>query len=126
MRCLLDTHVILWHLSGRRRLSTEASEAILSSEILIASAVSFAEIGIKVALGKLAAPDDLVDRVLDSGLHLLPLTAEHGMGVAQLPMHHRDPFDRLLVAQAQIGGLTIVTADRWIPTYDVACVAATD
>lgn len=123
MRCLLDTHVVLWQLGGRR-LSAPARESLLDAEVLYASAVSFAEIGIKVALGKLAAPRDLVDHVLAAGLHLLPLTAEHGMQVAGLPLHHRDPFDRLLVAQAQLEDLTVITADPAIARYDVDFVMA--
>ncbi len=124
MRLLLDTHVVLWQLSGERTLSTPAQTAIRSAQAIFVSAVAFAEIGLKSAVGKLNVPDNLLDQALRSGLRILPLSPEHGLGVADLPMHHRDPFDRLLVSQARAEGLTIVTADRRIPRYDVAYIHA--
>ena len=74
----------------------------------------------KAAVGKLEAPDDLHDHVVRTGVRLLALSADHGLAVASLPLHHRDPFDRLLVAQACHEGLTLVTADARIRAYDVA------
>jgi PIN domain nuclease of toxin-antitoxin system len=119
VRLLLDTHVVLWQLSGVQRLGVRASEAIASATELAFSVVSFAEIGVKAAVGKLAVPDDLHARILDTGVRVLGLSAAHGLAVASLPLHHRDPFDRLLVAQAQHEGFTLVTADPWIPGYEV-------
>ena len=87
--------------------------------------MSFAEIGVKVSIGKLTVPDGLVETLLRGGLKLLPLEAEHGLGVATLPMHHRDPFDRLLISQARSEGLTIVTADQRFNDYDVEVIDAT-
>ena len=84
------------------------------------SVVSFAEIGVKAAVGKLVIPDDLKAHVMGTGVRLLGLSPEHGLAVATLPLHHRDPFDRLLVAQARQGGYTLVTADPRIHAYDVA------
>lgn len=86
--------------------------------------MSFAEIGVKVSIGKLAVPDALTETVIQSGLKMLPLSAEHGLGVAELPMHHRDPFDRLLISQARIEGLSVVTADQRFRDYDVEVIDA--
>ena len=121
---LLDTHVVLWQLSGERTFSTHAQTAIRSAQAIFVSAVSFAEIGVKSATGKLDVPDDLVERIVQTGVQVLALAPEHGLGVARLPMHHRDPFARLLVSQARAEGLTIVTADQHIPRYDVTCIHA--
>ena len=124
MRLLLDTHVVLWQLSGARSLGTRAKEAIEGSTELAFSVVSFAEIGVKAAVGKLAVPADVRDRILETGLRVLSLSAEHGLAVAALPLHHRDPFDRLLVAQAQHEGYTLMSADARLRAYDVAALDA--
>ena len=120
MRLLLDTHVVLWQLSGARSLGARAAVAIAEATELALSVVSFAEIGVKAAVGKLAVPDDLFAHVLSTGVRVLALAPEHGLAVATLPLHHRDPFDRLLIAQAQRERLTLVTADPRIRAYDVA------
>jgi prevent-host-death family protein len=88
------------------------------------SVVSFAEIGVKAASGKLVVPGDLHAHVVRSGLQILGLAADHGLAVAGLPMHHRDPFDRLLIAQARAEGLTLLTADDRIAAYDVERIDA--
>lgn len=124
MRLLLDTHVVLWQLSGERELAGPAIEAISSAQDLLFSVVSFAEVGIKASIGKLDVPDDFQERVADAGVRTLGLSAAHGLAVARLPVHHRDPFDRLLVAQALTDGLTIVTADRRFGAYQVPAIAA--
>ena len=124
MRLLLDTHVVLWGLEGSRPVSQAAQEAIEQATELLFSVVSFAEIGVKAAIGKLSVPRDLRDHVLRSGLQILRLDVDHGLAVADLPMHHRDPFDRLLIAQARSEQLTIITADRRIADYDVPLVRA--
>jgi PIN domain nuclease of toxin-antitoxin system len=120
VRLLLDTHVVLWQLSGARELGWRAREAIASAAELAFSVVSFAEIGVKVAIGKLTVPADLHVRVVDAGLRVLPLSPADGLAVAALPLHHRDPFDRLLVAQARHGGFTLVTANARMHAHDVA------
>lgn len=120
MRLLLDTHVMLWQLSGARSLGGRARELIGAATELAFSVVSFAEIGVKAAVGKLEVPDDLHAHVLETGVRVLALSADHGLAVASLPLHHRDPFDRLLIAQARQEGLTLVTADTRIHAYDVA------
>ena len=119
MRILLDTHVVLWQLSGERALGPRAHAAIGSAKELLLSVVSFAEIGVKAAVGKLSVPPDFAERVTDSGVRLLGLSAEHGLAVADLPLHHRDPFDRLLVAQARIDELVLMTSDARIGAYGV-------
>ena len=123
MRLLLDTHVVLWQLSGERELSQSAVAAIAAADDLLFSVVSFAEIGIKAAVGKLVVPPDLQAKITDAGVRSLALAAAHGLAVAQLPTHHRDPFDRLLIAQAMTEGLTLVTADPNFAAYDVPLVA---
>jgi len=124
VRLLLDTHVVLWELEGSRTVSPAAREAIEQATDLLFSVVSFAEIGVKAAIGKLSVPPDLREHVVRSGVQVLPLDADHGLAVGALPMHHRDPFDRLLIAQARSERLTIVTADRRIAAYDVSLVDA--
>jgi PIN domain nuclease of toxin-antitoxin system len=120
VRLLLDTHVVLWQLSGARPLGERARDAIAAAAELAFSVVSFAEIGVKVAIGKITVPDDVHARILETGVRVLGLAPDHGLAVARLPLHHRDPFDRLLIAQAQHEGLTLVTADPRIDAYDVA------
>ena len=124
MRLLLDTHVVLWQLSGERELSDSAREGIATADDLLFSVVSFAEVGIKAAVGKLDVPDDLSARVADSGVRTLGLSPMHGLAVARLPVHHRDPFDRLIIAQATIEHLTIVTADTRFLAYDIEVLQA--
>lgn len=124
MKVLLDTHVVLWTLSGRRALSEQAQEAIRAADDLLVSAVTFAEVGVKASVGKLRVPAGFRDAVESAGARVLGLTPEHGLAVAALPLHHKDPFDRLLIAQAQVEDLTIVTAGESVLQYDVAAIRA--
>ena len=124
MRVLLDTHVVLWELAGSRTVSPAAREAIEQASDVLVSVVSFAEIGVRASIGKLSVPADLREHVLRSGVSVLGLDADDGLAVAGLPMHHRDPFDRLLVAQARSNNLSVISADRRIAAYDVAFVDA--
>jgi PIN domain nuclease of toxin-antitoxin system len=119
VRLLLDTHVVLWQLQGTRTLGAGSHEAIEQASELMFSVVSFAEIGVKASIGKLVVPGDLDQHIVQSGLRILWLTPEHALGVADLPLHHRDPFDRLLVSQARSEGLTVLSADIRIAEYDV-------
>ncbi len=117
---LVDTHALLWWLADDPSLSPAAREAIANptSEPLV-SAASVWEIAIKRSLGKLTAPDDLPDRIADEGFTWLPITAQHAWQVRDLPIHHGDPFDRILVAQAVIEGLPVVTTDARFAEYGV-------
>lgn len=126
MRLLLDTQVVLWQLQGDRAIGSDAQQAIEGAAELAFSVVSFAEIGVKAAIGKLVVPQDLHEHVLRTGVRILGLAPDHGLGVASLPLHHRDPFDRLLISQARAEGLTIVTADRRFPAYEVPVIDAAD
>lgn len=125
MSLLLDTHVLLWWLSGDRGLSKSVTARIADPETVVhVSAVSAWEIGIKRALGKLSAPDDLVDQLRAGGFSELPVTIADGLLAGALPRHHDDPFDRMLVAQAQRRGLTVVTRDPTFSTYGIAVLDA--
>ena len=124
MRILLDTHVVLWELGGIRSVGPDSERAIRAATELAFSVVSFAEVGVKAAVGKLSVPEDFHDRVLSLGLRILGLAPDHGLAVAMLPMHHRDPFDRLLIAQARAEGLTLLSADERLADYDVGLIDA--
>jgi PIN domain nuclease of toxin-antitoxin system len=119
MRLLLDTHVLLWWLDDSAELSGDIKDLLDTEPGIHLSAVTPWEIAIKQGLGKLEGPDDLAERARDSPFVALPITSGHGVRAGHLPAHHRDPFDRLLVAQAQIEGMTIVTRDKTIPLYEV-------
>jgi PIN domain nuclease of toxin-antitoxin system len=124
VRLLLDTHALLWWLADEG-LTTEAREAIADPANLVAvSAANAWEISIKKALGKLAAPDDLEHQVRTGGFTPLPVSIAHGLAAGQLPRHHEDPFDRMLIAQAFAEGLTIVTRDKRFAEYGVALLPA--
>jgi len=124
VRLLLDTHVWLWLQHAPERLGADALRDVEDpgNDVLLSAASSW-EIAIKWALGKLplpAPPDQYVpDRVLTSGVTPLPIQHRHALAVAQLPLHHRDPFDRLLVAQAREEAAVIVTGDRAFAASDV-------
>ncbi len=106
-------------------LGEETQAAIDDPDGFVAvSAVSALEIEIKRALGKLDAPRDLPERVAEARFVPMAITLEHGVAAGKLPLHHRDPFDRMLIAQAQVEGLTIVTRDPRFEPYAVATVAA--
>lgn len=124
-RLLLDTHALVWWASDHKRLATRAHAAIANPRNRVfVSAISAWEIGVKMAKGHIEAPDNLAAVVEEKGFEHLPLTFHHAELAAQLPMHHRDPFDRFLIAQAQIEGLTIVTRDARIPLYGVRTMQA--
>lgn len=125
VRLLLDTHALLWWLSDWEQIPESTREAIADpdNEVFV-SAVSGWEIAIKKARGRLAAPSNLASVEQDRGFTHLPLTFEHAERSTGLPNHHRDPFDRMLVAQAQAEGMVLVTRDQRIPLYDVLTLSA--
>jgi PIN domain nuclease of toxin-antitoxin system len=120
MRLLLDTHVLLWSVGADPKLKPALRDAIEAAEEVFVSAVSIWEIAIKSALGKLVVAGDIESRALDAGCQPLPVTWAHGRDAGRLPLHHHDPFDRLLIAQARVEGLTLVSADRLFSHYDVS------
>lgn len=124
MTLLLDTHLVLWWMAGEAsRISKRALAALGSDGIEpVVSAVTLWEAAIKRGLGKLDAPDDLLIQLERAGVELLPITARHADLVASLPLHHRDPFDRLLVAQATIERLPLVSHDKSLRRYDIEIV----
>lgn len=124
MRFLIDTHVWLWAVGEPERLRRSAVDQITSAESsVIFSAVSAWEIAIKFSRGRLKLPippeDLLMSQLEIFGMTALPVSLPHALRVAQLPFHHHDPFDRLLVAQCQSEGLPLMTADAALARYDV-------
>lgn len=120
MRLLLDTHALLWWLADSPRLPARVREAIQGPDSLVyLSAVSAWEITIKAALGKLAIPEDWQDAIEWEAFRKLEVRWDHALEVGRLPDLHHDPFDRLLVAQARVEGLTLVTHDKRVVRYDV-------
>jgi PIN domain nuclease of toxin-antitoxin system len=119
-RLLVDTHALLWWLTDDAGLSSAARDAIAdpANEPLVSTA-SIWELAIKRSLGKLSAPDDLPAQVLTGGFAWLAVSAEHAWAVRRLPLHHRDPFDRLLVAQSLRERVDIVTRDERLAAYGV-------
>ncbi|MDN2566227.1 type II toxin-antitoxin system VapC family toxin [Aquibium sp. A9E412] len=117
---LIDTHILLWTLADPDRLSQRHAAIVFGSERLVVSVVTLWEIEIKRKTGKLEAPGDAHARLVDAGVALMPILAEHAVVAGRLPLHHRDPFDRMLVAQASVEGLTLVTVDPRFSAYDVA------
>lgn len=117
MRLLLDTHLLLWALSEPSKLSASIRKQINAAEVYI-SAASIWEISIKSAAGKLAAdPTEILSAIEPAGFSLLPVTGEHAVKVAELPPLHKDPFDRMLVAQAAVEPMMLLTNDEVLRGY---------
>lgn len=125
MTLLLDTHVFLWWLDDPALLSEAARRAIGDGKntVYISAAVVW-EIAIKRSLGKLDAPDDLEAAIAANRFRTLPITVAHALVVPSLPDHHRDPFDRILVAQARHEGFQLVSRDPHMPGYGVPLIVA--
>ena len=121
VRLLLDTHILLWWLTDGSRIPQESREVIRDgkNQVFISSASAW-EIAIKRGLGKLRVPGDLKEQVQTARFEVLNVTIDHALAVSDLPAHHSDPFDRILVAQALVEDLTMVTRDPKIHRYDVA------
>jgi PIN domain nuclease of toxin-antitoxin system len=118
MRILLDTHIYLWWLTDSPKLSTAARNTIETATDVYISSVSIWEAGIKISAGKLEADiDDLIEGIQENRFIELPITAKHSKQAAQLPDIHRDPFDRMLVAQTLCEPLRLLTADEQVAKY---------
>ncbi len=119
MTLLLDTHVVLWWQRDDRRLNREARRAIATADVVWVSAASAWEVSIKQALGRLKLSEPFHVLLAADDFTELPVTLAHASAVGDLPPHHPDPFDRVLVAQAQVEGATIVSHDRALAPYGV-------
>ena len=125
MKLLLDTHALLWWLEDPHLLSKEARNAVRNGRnaVYVSAAVAW-EIVIKKGLGKLEVPDNLEATLAQNRFLALPISVSHALAVEKLPLHHRDPFDRMLIAQAVHEGLTLVSRDSQVRQYPVSCIAA--
>lgn len=124
MSLLLDTHVVLWWLTDDPTLADEIKARLDHEPDVYVSAATIWEVAIKQTIGKLSEPAGLPERIRDSGFAELPITSQHAMAAGRLPPIHRDPFDRMLVAQAQHENLTLVTRDPRCQKYEVGILAA--
>ncbi|MET0271844.1 MAG: type II toxin-antitoxin system VapC family toxin [Phenylobacterium sp.] len=125
MRVLLDTHLVLWTLLDPQLIVGEAANILKDAGTSpVISVASLWEIAIKRATGKLSMPDDFPERVHKLGREVLPIMQDHAWRAGALPPHHGDPFDRLLVAQAQVEDIPLVTHDRHLERYDVRIIWA--
>ena len=126
MRTLLDTHAFLWGIAGDRRMSQHARDVFIGPSNLSMSVASIWEILIKVQVGKLNLPPPagpyVIRKLAENRITILPINLDHLLAFADLPMHHRDPFDRLLIAQALEEDLPIVTADPLFARYPVEVI----
>jgi PIN domain nuclease of toxin-antitoxin system len=124
LKVLLDTHLVLWGMEGAHSRISKKGLAALGSEEFepIVSAVTFWEVAIKRTLGKLDAPADLLPQIEGAGVELLPVMPRHADRIASLPLHHRDPFDRILVAQAMSEGLPLVSDEEVLSRYEVEVI----
>lgn len=126
MRALLDTHAFLWGIAGDRRMSQRAREIFIGPSNLLMSIASIWEILIKVQVGKLNLPPPaapyIIRKLSESRIETLPISVDHLVALGRLPLHHRDPFDRILIAQSIEEGLPIITADPFFSRYPVKVV----
>lgn len=124
MRLLIDTNALLWLLDGDDRLGPIARHAVESADVLAVSVGSLWEIAIKVSIGKLDPVPGLPAALRDLGFERVGITDDHLTALESLPFHHRDPFDRLLISQALIDGLAILTTDDVFEAYGPLVIAA--
>ncbi|MGH2852572.1 MAG: type II toxin-antitoxin system VapC family toxin [Solirubrobacteraceae bacterium] len=123
LRLLLDTHTFIWAADGR--LDSHTRAAMEAADAVSVSAVTIWEIEIKRALGKLQAPEDVIECSDESGYERLSITSEHAREAGRLPLLHCDPFDRMLIAQARVEGMTLASADAAFRRYDVPVLNVT-
>ena len=130
MNLLLDTRVVLWWIDGSKRLGPHAKATMVGPGVSAwISAASAWELAIKFGTGRLKMrkpPEQVLSMLLEGGFHGLSISMQHALATRSLPAHHADPFDRMLVAQAQCEDLTIVTADPAIEAYDVRTIDASE
>lgn len=125
MNCLLDTHVLLWWLNDEPSLSVKAKETIANGRnVIFVSAITIWEIQIKHTIGKLALPEHFQNSLQQEPFEYLDVTPTHAFAVGQLPMYHRDLFDRMLIAQTQAENLTLITRDAQFQQYSVSLIEA--
>jgi PIN domain nuclease of toxin-antitoxin system len=118
MRILIDTHVFIWAVIDSKKLNRQMRRVLLEASEVFVSSASVWEIAIKVRLGKLEGdPFKFVTAISQSGFHELPISAHHAAKVSELPLYHRDPFDRLLIAQALYESLQLLTTDSVLCQY---------
>ena len=121
-RYLINTHIFIWSLDRDRRLPKECLPLVEDGSLCYVSLVSLWEIAIKKSIGKLRMRDDLVDILRDGDIEILPISIDHVAKYEAPPHHHRDPFDRMLIAQAMSENLQVLTADRNFALYDISIV----
>lgn len=126
MKAILDTHAFLWALAGDRRMSRQAREIFVGSADLLLSIASIWEIVVKVQTGKLNLPSPagkyVIRKLAENRIEILPISVDHLLAVERLPLHHRDPFDRMLIAQSLEEKLPVITADRVFARYPVEVI----
>ena len=126
MKYLIDTHTMLWFLFDNEKISQTATEIIISNKgFIFASIVSLWEIAIKIRINKLDIkyhPNDLLEFCRKESIGILNITPQHVNETLMLPLIHRDPFDRMLIAQAKVEDMTLVTCDQYIPLYPIRTV----
>ena len=119
IRYLLDTQIVLWAVEDSPRLPRRSRRILADGPRCYVSIASIWEMSINEGIGKLNVPADLLDRIASVGATILPITVGHARAVRDLPRHHNDPFDRMIVAQARMEGLALISVDREIARYDV-------
>ena len=125
MKLLLDTHVLLWAVSSEATLSLQSRQEISSEEnVVFVSLASLWELRIKESLGKVELPSRFYQSLQPAGFELLPVSLHHIEALGKIPLHHRDPFDRMLIAQAQSDQLLLVTRDEEFKKYEVSLLLA--
>lgn len=123
MKLLLDTHILLWWLNDDNHLTKKVKNLISDTEnVIYISAASIWEMSIKQQLGKLTLPGDIQTEILQNGFKPLVIDFPHAQLAGTLDPHHKDPFDRMLIAQAKIEEMTLITADPCFSEYDISCL----
>ncbi len=125
MKYLLDTHVFIWAMEGSKRLKKDIKNEISNSKNKIfVSVVTIWEISIKRSLKKLKTPFDIEAAIKKTDLQIIPIQITHALAVEKLPLHHKDPFDRILISQARVENLTLITSDQKIWKYNLKLLKA--